>query len=442
MNEFVIQAIAFLIVLGPLVLLHEFGHFIFAKRAGIRVLEFGIGFPPRVRKLWRGKGALTIGSTRVEIPRNFPLPGGLADGKLVRAAAETIGEKLVLKSIVVLEEEAVTVPPAGQFSVDETRLYGEVSRFDPGTEYTLNWLPIGGFVKMLGEEDPSAPDSFAAAPKRHRTAVLLAGPGMNVVAALLIFTLAFMLGQPVVDPKVDKVSVVVSAVTDGTPAQEAGLEPGMVILAADGLPVDSPDTLRRYTDAHAGRMIELTVMDASDVQRTIRVLARTSPPEGQGRMGITLGLRAETFQVEYASLPEAFSKSVQATADTLGGIIAIPRMLIAGEITPDQARPVGPAGIAQIAGYALVASFDQGLPFQLLFLAGSISVALALTNLLPLPALDGGRLVFILIEAIRGRRVSPEREAIVHFAGMMFLLALFVLITVQDLSNPIQNIYR
>jgi regulator of sigma E protease len=438
MSDIGLQVIAFLIGLGPLVLLHEIGHFVFARRAGIRVLEFGIGFPPRARKLWRGMGRLRVGSEWVRTRRNFEYPAGLADGAIVEARAVEENGHLMLRSVKIVDPDqagAVTTP-LKTLAADGVRLRGEVSRFDPGTLYSLNWLPIGGFARMLGEEDPSSPDSFAAAPKRHRAATLLAGPGMNVVAALVIFTLAYMLGQPVVD----KVEVVVTGVVAGAPAEQAGVEAGMAVLAVDDVAVnDSLESLTEYTREHVGRNITLTVRDAEGGVRELNLVPRTQWPTNEGPMGISIGARAASHMIVHYSLPESAGKALNAVVDVLDGMITLPRQLLAGEIDPNLARPVGPAGIAQISAYALEASVEQQVLFPILNMAGVISVALAFTNLLPLPALDGGRLVFILIEAVRGKRVSPEKEAMVHFAGMMFLLALFVLITIQDVSNPIPN---
>lgn len=447
MDDFVTQVIAFLIVLGPLVMLHEIGHFIAAKRAGIRVLEFGIGFPPRARKLWRGMGRLRIGAEWVHTARNFRFPSGLADGAAVDARAVEVDGRLMLKSIRVIapdnpapaDEDAprqtVAVAPLKELAADGVHLRGEVRDFDSGTLYSLNWLPIGGFVRMLGEEDPSASDSFAAAPKRHRAAALLAGPGMNVVAALALFTAAYMLGQPVVD----KIEVVVTGVVADAPAAQAGIVDGMTILAVDGIPVDTSKTLTDYTRAHLNQELTLTVRDAQGAVRDIQLMPRTEWPADQGPMGIAISARAVSFDVVYHSLPESAGQAVTAVVDVLDGMITLPRLLLAGQIDPSLARPVGPAGIAQISAYALEASIQQQVLFPILNMAGVISIALAFTNLLPLPALDGGRLIFILIEAVRGKRVSPEKEAMVHFAGMMLLLALFVLITIQDVSNPIPN---
>lgn len=437
MSDLATQVIAFLIVLGPLVMLHELGHFVFAKRAGIRVQEFGLGFPPRARKLWRGMGRLRIGAESVHSPRNFKFPSGLEEGAVVEARADEVKGRLMLRSIKVVDakQEGAVTTPLKVADADGVRLRGELAYFDPGTDYTLNWLPIGGFVRMLGEEDPSKPDSFAAALKRWRAAVLLAGPGMNLLAALVIFTMAYLLGQPVVD----RIEVVIGDVAAGAPAEQAGLVPGMAILAVDGIAVDAAETLTAYTHAHLGETIELTVRDVDGTQRVIDVHARPQPPQGEGPMGITIGQNPLSYKIVSNSLPEAASRALESTGDVLNGMITLPRLLLAGEIDPGLARPVGPAGIAQISGYALAESIERQVWFPILNMAAAISVALAFTNLLPLPALDGGRLVFVLIEAVRGKRIAPEKEAVVHFAGMMFLLALAVLITIQDVSNPIPN---
>ncbi|MGH7462151.1 MAG: site-2 protease family protein, partial [Longimicrobiales bacterium] len=286
MSDFPQLVFSFLLVLGPLVMIHELGHFWFAKRAGIRVLEFGLGFPPRARKLWRGMGKLRIGSTWVHTPRNFKFPAKLADGAVVEARAVEVKGRLMLTSVALIEDENAVTTPLKELAADGIHLRGEISQFDPGTIYSLNWLPIGGFVRMLGEEDPSAPDSFAAAPKRHRAAVLLAGPGMNLVAALVIFCAAYMLGQLVAD----KISVTIGEVAPGSPAEQAGLVSEMNVLAVESIPVDQPDVLIDYTHAHLGERIELTVRDAAGTLRDVHVFARPDDqrPAGQGPMGIRI----------------------------------------------------------------------------------------------------------------------------------------------------------
>ena len=504
---------AFFLVLAPLILLHELGHFIVGKRAGIRVLEFGIGYPPRAVRLWRGKGSMLIGSRRVEIPRNFKLPKDLEDGKLVRAVADEIDGRLVLKSINVIEEDAGSTAPS-EFGLDESQLYGEVAELNPGTEYTLNWLPLGGFVRFLGEEGITGKGSFVDAPKRWRTATLLAGPGMNVLVAVVVFTATFMLGWPsvpvtikAVSPNspaaeaglqpndvivsvghrptrsldqvqaylnsnagqpigltiqrggqtlhisltpraldqtaqeqaagvtlIDELPIVITGVSSDSPAAQAGLQPGDAILALDGESIRTVQQMLDYVQSHAGQSINLTVRRAGQ-RFNVTLTPRTDAeiPAGEGRMGIAFN--ATGYDLVQYPIGPAFNNTLDEVGNTLQQIVALPaKLLKGGAAAGGDAQIVGPVRISQFAGEALQASVETGQAFWFLNLFAAISLALAITNLLPLPALDGGRLIFVILEAIRRKRISPEREAMVHLIGMAFLLVLMVLVTIQDIN--------
>ncbi|MBI5564985.1 MAG: site-2 protease family protein [Chloroflexi bacterium] len=424
------QVFAFLLVLGPLVFIHELGHFLAAKRAGIRVLEFGMFYPPRALRLWRGQGSMLIGSRQVIIPRNFKLPKVLEEGKVVRATADKVNDRLILKSITILEETPVTAPTLDQFSANEAFLYGEVSEFDPGTEYTLNWLPLGGFVRMLGEEGLSGKGSFGDAPKRWRAITLLAGPGMNLIAALIVFTATYMIGYP-------EIPIMIRDVAAGSPAQQAGIQAGDAIVAVGGDPIRRIDQVQTFVSAHRGSPINLT-MKRGDETFAVTVTPRTveQTPEGQGAMGVQLG-NDGNYNLQSYPFGQAVSFAIGDISDTVQQIVTLPTRLLSGLIAPSEARVMGPVGISQVAGLSVQNTVETGESFWILNLVAQISLALGITNLLPLPALDGGRLIFVLIEAVRRKRVSPEREAVVHLIGMAMLLGLMVLITIQDLSNPI-----
>jgi len=424
------QVFAFLLVLGPLVFIHELGHFLAAKRAGIRVLEFGMFYPPRALRLWRGQGAMLIGSRPVIIPRNFKLPATLEEGKVVRAMADKVNDRLILKTIAVLEETPVTAPTLDQFSEQEAFLYGEVSDFDPGTEYTLNWLPLGGFVRMLGEEGLSGKGSFGDAPKRWRAITLLAGPGMNLIAALVVFTATYMIGYP-------EIPILIRDVAAGSPAQQAGIQTGDAIVAVGGEPIRRIDQVQTYVSAHRGQSVSLT-MKRGDQTFAVSVTPRTAEqtPEGQGAMGVQLG-NDGNYNVRAYPLGQSLTFALNDISDTVQQIVTLPGRLLGGLTAPSEARVMGPVGISQVAGLSVQKTIDTGESWWILSLVAQISLALGITNLLPLPALDGGRLIFVLIEAIRHKRVPPEREAVVHLIGMALLLGLMVLITIQDFSHPI-----
>lgn len=343
----------FIIVLTPVVLVHELGHFLAAKLSNIRVEEFGFGLPPR---------ALTLAERK-------------------------------------------------------------------GTIYSLNWIPLGGFVRPAGEDDPAVPGGFAGASKRARLFVLFAGAGANFVAAIVIFWFALMIGPP---------AIAVAGVSPNSPAAAAGLQADDVIVAVDGERVENTDILVSAVRSRAGEEIDLLVEREGEPQ-TVTLVPRRSgdyDPENEGPIGVQLKFAENGARISRGPL-EAVTGSFRFMWDYISLYGRLPAMLISGEITPQEARPVSVVGISQIAGQAAEASATNRNLYPILTMAAFINVALGLTNLLPIPALDGGRILFVLIEAVRGRRIEPEREGMVHIIGMLFLLGLMVLLIFQDIVNPV-----
>lgn len=350
--------IAILAVLAPIILVHELGHFIAARLSGIRVDEFGLGFPPR----------------------------------------------------------AVTLFKRGD------------------TIYTLNWLPLGGFVRPAGEDDPNVPGGLAGASKRARFFTLSAGALANFLLAGVILWVTFMVGTPIYDRE----KVAVGGVRADTPAQTAGLLEGDIILEAAGKPVDGYEALNSEVTRHQGQTMMLLV-ERDGQLLTLEITPRAEGsynPDIEGPLGIAITY-PPTGEWQRAGPIEAAGRSVESIYEFTSLTLRAPAMLISGELTPAQARPVSIIGIGQIAGQAAETTADTGDWSALLSIAAAISIALGLTNLLPLPALDGGRILFVLIEAVRGRRIEPEREGTVHLVGMLVLLGLMVVLMIQDIINPI-----
>ncbi|MCA9973001.1 MAG: site-2 protease family protein [Anaerolineales bacterium] len=343
----------FLIVLTPIVLVHELGHFWAARLSNIRVEEFGFGIPPRAAVIARRNGTL----------------------------------------------------------------------------FTLNWIPLGGFVRPAGEDDPTVPGGLASASKRARFFVLVAGATANFIMAFFIWWFAFVIGPP---------AVAVTAVNPGSPAETAGLLPGDVILEVDGQKADNTNVIAAPMYARGGEEVAMVVKRGSDTV-TLNVVPRvegTYDAAAEGPVGIGLGFATTGERVHRTPL-EAAVDAATSIGDYVSLFFRVPAMLISGEISPSEARPVSVVGISQMAGQMVEASAASSNLFPLLNITAFISVALGLTNLLPIPALDGGRILFVLIEAVRGRRIEPEREGMVHVVGMLFLLGLMVLMIVQDIVNPI-----
>ncbi len=344
-----------LIALSLMIILHEFGHLLAAKRCGIRVEEFGLGYPPRL----------------------------------------------------------FTIATRG------------------GTRYTINAIPFGGFVRLAGEDDPHVPGGLASKGKLVRFFALVAGPLMNFVLAIALFTLAFMAGWP---EATEFKNVMIAGVAKGSPAERAGLKVGDLILQAGDRPIESPQDLLDYVSAHLGQRILLRV-GRGEKTMEVPVVPREHPPEGEGPMGVLIERMPSKVSLRRYPFGAALLRGFQQTVVVAFLTLAIPVLMLRG-LLPG-ARPSGPVGMFQMVASAARQSVATGWWFPVLQLTALLSTGLAVANLLPLPALDGGRIFFIIVEAIRGRRVDPRKESAIHLVGMAILIGLMLLITFYDIISPV-----
>jgi regulator of sigma E protease len=427
-----LTVLAFIVVLGPLILFHELGHFVTAKLTGVRVEEFGLGWPPRLFKFWQSPSRLTVAGASVVAPRNFKLPADLQAGQHVELVTSPKQEGLyTLREFRVLNPETDDLTLKHEVLGDEVHIRGQLADLDLGTAYTLNWIPMGGFCRMTGEEDPSDPRSLAAQPKRVRLLVLLGGAVTNLIIAILLFSLAFASGVP--EPT--KTRVTILDVTPNSPAAEAYLQSGDVILKANGETIEGTSQLIDYIDAHAGQDILLTLdRDGKVLEQQVYVREQRTP---EGRVGIRIFDEGYNYVTRQSPLPKALAQGADQFWFSFKQMLQLPAMLIRGQVSADEVKPVGPVGISQMAGDAIERSTEERSWFTIIFFSGAISMALGISNLLPLPALDGGRILFVLIEAVRGRRVDPAKEGVVHLIGLALLLGFMLIITIQELINPV-----
>jgi regulator of sigma E protease len=310
-----------------------------------------------------------------------------------------------------VEEFGIGFPP---------RLYGKKIG---ETVYSINWIPFGGFNKISGEVDPTAPRALAARKYWVRVLVISGGIIMNLILPFILMAVAYMVPHDVL-----KGEVVVQEVAAESPAELAGIKAGDTILTVNGNPVESTGILSREIQLNLGGTITLELLHADATTETVSLSPRWKPPEGQGSIG-TLSSTVDPVIVS-ESLPfwEAIPRGVVECWETLilykNGIIG----MIIGSVP---FTPAGPVGIVQVAGEVAQAGISPVLE-----LTAFISIAIAITQLIPFPALDGGRLLFVFIEWIRrGKRVSPRVETIIHSAGFIILIALMLLITYQDLAR-------
>ena len=355
----------FFLILGGLVLVHEFGHFVTARIAKVRVLEFGIGFPPRA--------------------------------KVIRSKGETL--------------------------------------------YTLNWLPIGGFVKLEGEdgEHPDDPRSFSAQSLPIRLIILAAGVVMNLLTAFLIFTLIAWLWTPYTGLKFSEVDA-------NSPAEAAGLQPGDTILAVNGQQREffGEGSILTELQANVGQTVTLTIQHADGTVDTVDATLRTQSEidaskdaEGiaqKGPLGISggeAGFQPVFYGNHNRGLGDALVIAAQQTVYWFGLILAGLGDLVSGFVNnPTAAPPVaGPVGIATQIGDV----FWQLGPIITLYVAGILSANLAVVNILPFPPLDGGRMLVITLKRIFGARISLQAERLTYVVGFVFLFAFLIWVTGFDI---------
>jgi len=297
-----------------------------------------------------------------------------------------------------------------------------------GTEYTLNWIPLGGFVKPLGESQPEIKGGLADSKPLVRIGVYLAGPIMNLLAAVMIYAVVFsQLGVP------DMSIIEIEEVVQDSPAQEVGLLPGDIILSINENELGSYDDLRAEIYAHLGEEIFMEYR-RGDLVNQIVMVPRENPPENQGAIGIVM-----TSPVREINWVQALPLGLAATGQHSLAVMRLPGQLIRGA-GEDVGRPVGYKGMYDIYE---VAKNQQLLPGTsstvnvLLFLV-SITVSLGILNLLPIPALDGGRILFVFPELIIGKRVSQKVQNVVNMVGFFSVILLLIYFNILDFTSPVQ----
>jgi regulator of sigma E protease len=372
--------LVFILTILTLVTIHELGHFLMARKFNIKVLEFGFGIPPR---LWGKK----------------------------------IGETLV----------------------------------------SINLLPYGGFVRLLGEDEDDKevrdnPRSFAKQSLTKRITVVVAGVFMNLFLAFILFYITlgannFTAQIPLIAPhqfvgvnQTNESPVIVTAVEDDSPAKEAGLEEGDRILSLNDHTLISTEELISLTKQSLGQEVKLVVGDVDgEDTKEVKLTPRENPPEGKGAIGIALTSAYQVANLEYATpAQKIFSGPIHSFNLTIYSMEVLGKLIGASFATqsfgPVSQSIAGPVGITNIVGQIL--EIKDPLLTYLDFLA-LISLNLAIVNVLPFPGLDGGRLLFLIVEGITRKKAHPTLEKYVHTVGLVVLIGLIILVTISDVKKLI-----
>jgi regulator of sigma E protease len=299
-----------------------------------------------------------------------------------------------------------------------------------GTKFTLNWLPLGGFVRPKGENDPEVEGGLAASPAWVRMLVYFAGPAMNVIGAVILFAIVIALvGKP--DPARLNV-VTIGAISPASPAQEAGLQVGDRLISINGMEVTSTDMVHDTIYASLEKEMEIVYQRDGQVT-TVYAIPRSNPPANEGALGILM----TTPTLSVGPL-EALKGGVLMIGQYTQNLFGMFGRLLSGNATPQEGRVVGFKGMYDM--YSNVRSTEPvpGLPSAVdpLYFFASLSVWLGLINLAPIPALDGGRIVLTLPEMIIRRRVPPQVETVMIGVSFVILIALMLVVNLRDFIAP------
>ncbi len=350
----------FVIALSLLVLVHEWGHFYAARKFGVRVEEFGFGFPPKI-----------------------------------------------------------------------------ISTVKNGTKFVFNLFPIGGYVKIYGEggEGTNEKESFASRPIWQRAVIVSAGVIMNFVLAWIFFSGAHVMGitSAVDSADIEGASITVIEVEKGSPAESAGIKFGDIVQESriknqeSGIKIQTIQNLQELAKKNAGEEVMITLI-RNGTARTLTLIPRKNPPNGSGPLGIALEYIALKQAPIYLAPWEGLKSTYYATRGTIEGLAFTIKNLVFERRMPKEVS--GPVGIFVLARD--ITELGKSYIFQFIAI---LSVNLAVLNFLPIPALDGGRVLFMIIEKIRRRAISPTREGIIHAVGFAVLILLMILVTVRDVRN-------
>jgi regulator of sigma E protease len=362
----------FIVILGILVFVHEFGHFIVAKKSGMQVEEFGFGFPPRIAGIQKVEGKFRW----------------------------VWGHKMP-------DDRSQTV-------------------------YSINWIPLGGFVRIVGEnnEDEHNPASFINKGFWPRFFTLVAGVTMNVILAWVLLSITYGIGAPAAVLSPDDVpksgiftdaKLGIAEVVPDLAADKAGIQPGDKIVSIDEQKFNSLDEIQNYIRSNTDHPLKFE-LERGKQNLTLTVTPNPNPAPNTGPTGISLGFIGN-LRYPWHLAPVEGAKT---TWHVIGMITDGLYKMVTGKASLDDVG--GPVKIAKYVGMAKQTGFTSLVNLTII-----LSLSLAVLNILPFPALDGGRVLFLIIEKIRGKRNNQKFEQIANTAGFVFLLLLMLLVTVNDI---------
>ena len=416
-----------------LVVIHEFGHYATARAMGVKVLEFGVGFPPRAFGVYTGNTPVLVdGATRYV---GLSGPEDLGRGLKIKVSSAENDQGNLVARVIELSKKVAKGEPDEERPGEEDLLKheGKIRSVSDGSLvlagmlYSVNWAPIGGFVRLAGEANPNVPRSLAGKGTGTRFLVLVAGPLMNAILPLLIFTVLLMIPQDVAVGR-----LVIQEVGENTAASEARVQAEDVVLQANGKDIENRLEFTREINLNGGsRMSMLVERDGQELLLHLR--PRFDTESGRWLVGVFPRLDDVTIVKRSQPIWEAIPNSFVNTWEML----VLVKQALGGAFGEGSSPEFsGPIGIAQITGEITRENGWVGW----LGVGILLSINLAILNILPIPMLDGGRIFFVVLEwARRGKKIPPHREGMVHLIGFALLMGGIVLVSINDIGRLIDG---
>ena len=420
-----------------LVVIHEFGHYATARAMGVKVLEFGVGFPPRAFGVYTGNTPVLVDSATRYV--GLSGPEDLSRGQKIKVSSAENGQGNLVARVIELSKKVARGEEGDE--PDEERLgekdllkhEGKVRSVVDGSLvladmlYSVNWAPIGGFVRLAGEANPNVPRSLAGKGTGTRFLVLIAGPLMNAILPLLIFTVLLMIPRDVAVGR-----LVIQEVGENTAASEAQVRAEDAVLQANGKDIKNRLEFTREINLNGGSQMSILV-ERGGQELLLHLQPRFDTESARWLVGVfprlddvTIVKRSEPI---WKAIPNSFVNTWEMLVlvkQALGGAF--------GEGSSPEFS--GPIGIAQITGEI---TRDGGW-VGWLGVGILLSINLAILNVLPIPMLDGGRIFFVVLEwARRGKKIPAHREGMVHLIGFALLMGGIVLVSVNDIGRLIDG---
>ena len=420
-----------------LVVVHEFGHYATARAMGVKVLEFGVGFPPRAFGVYTGNTPVLVdGATRYV---GLSGPEDLSRGQKIKVSSAENGQGNLVARVIELSkkvargEEGDEPDEERPGEKDLLKHEGKVRSVVDGSLvladmlYSVNWAPIGGFVRLAGEANPNVPRSLAGKGTGTRFLVLIAGPLMNAILPLLIFTVLLMIPRDVAVGR-----LVIQEVGENTAASEAQVRAEDAVLQANGKDIKNRLEFTREINLNGGSQMSILV-ERGGQELLLHLQPRFDTESARWLVGVFPRLDDVTIVKRSEPIWEAIPNSFVNTWEML----VLVKQALGGAFGEGSSPEFsGPIGIAQVTGEI---TRDGGW-VGWLGVGILLSINLAILNVLPIPMLDGGRIFFVVLEwARRGKKIPAHREGMVHLIGFALLMGGIVLVSVNDIGRLIDG---